>query len=187
VVRALSVFRSVASALLFLTLLLGSGCDSLSEFKGQFTGAVVEGSFVRSGFSAGTTAELTFNATYAVGSPADIPKGENNWLTLRDEHDVVVFDAALDPIDSLSGDTLADFDFPGQKRLRNFIALSRLSEGPLAGRDATVVISLLATKHVEVRVIARGPAADLTCGGDAEDAGTSSEHPTEYYGLFKLK
>jgi hypothetical protein len=199
VVRALSVscpamspLRSASSLLcccaLLSALLLGLGCDSLSEFKGTFSGSVVEGSFVRSCFSAGTSAELTFNPGYAAGSVAEVPENERNWLTLRSEQGDVVFDAPLDPVEALSSDTLADFDFPGQKRLRNFMLMARSSEGPLAGRDALVVVSLLATKKVELRVIARGGDGEPHCSDEASpDAGASSEHPPEYYGLFKLK
>jgi hypothetical protein len=191
------VFRPVvsfwlpAAALLGLLGLLSSGCDSLSEFKGTFSGGVVEGSFVRSCFAADTQATLTFDANTAVGNPADIPPDQQrNWLTLTEqESGEVVFDARLDPIDPLSSDTLADFDFPGPKRLRNFMLMARPMEGPLAGRDALVVISLLANKHVELRVIARGDPGDPACEDDDEpDGGTADDtYPTQYFGLFKLK
>jgi hypothetical protein len=168
--------------------LLGSGCDSLSEFKGTFSGTVVAGAFVRSCFLANTKATLTFNPSYAVGGPADVPDGQQNWLKLSNEDGEIVFDAALDPIEPLSGDTLADFDFPGQKRLRNFMLLARPSTGPLAGRDAFVVVSLLANKHVELRVIARAGDDEPACTEqETDDGGAPADRLPAYYGLFKLK
>jgi hypothetical protein len=189
VVRAQAVSRLVPFALV-CALLACSGCDSLSEFKGSFSGPVVKGSFVRSCFTADTVAKLRFNPSTAVGRIADLADDQRNWLTLTDkEQDAVVFDAELDSIEPLSSDTLADFDFPGQKRLRNFMLLGRSAVGPLAGRDALVVVSLLADKHLEVRVIGRAAEDDPPCS-DAEsdsDAGVPPARAPEYYGLFKLK
>lgn len=188
-VRALSVSRFVPSALV-CALLVSGACDSLSEFKGSFSGPVVKGSFVRSCFTADTVAKLRFNPSTAVGRIADLEEDQRNWLTLTDKaQDSVVFDAELDAIEPLASDTLADFDFPGQKRLRNFMLLGRSEVGPLAGRDALVVISLLADKHLEVRVIGRSGEDDPPCG-DAEnesDAGVPPPRAPGYYGLFKLK
>ena len=186
-VRAFPVSsRCVFAPLLALALVVG--CDSLSEFKDKFSGVVVAGSFVRSCFPAGTTANLRFNPATAVGSVASFAEDERSWLTLRDADANVLLDAALDPIEAISSDTLADFDFPGSKRLRNFMMMARPAEGPLAGRDALVVVSLLANKHVELRVIARAADGEPACAEDeVDDAGVTSGQPSEYYGLFKLK
>ena len=51
VVRAQAVSRFVALVFVGWLLVCASGCDSLSEFKGTFSGSVVPGSFVRSCFS----------------------------------------------------------------------------------------------------------------------------------------
>jgi hypothetical protein len=190
VVRAQAVSRFVALVFVGWLLVCAGGCDSLSEFKGTFSGAVVQGSFVRSCFAAETSAKLRFFPSAAVVRSTDMKDEERNWLTLTNkEDDSIVFDAALDPIEALSSDTLADFDFPGQKRLRNFMLLGRSEVGPLAGRDALVVVSLLADKHVEVRVIGRGADDDPPCSReDADgDAGVPPARAPEYYGLFKLK
>lgn len=187
-VRALPVSRFVPFGLVCALLVCG-GCDSLSEFKGSFSGAVVKGSFVRSCFTADTVAKLRFNPSTAAGRIADLKDEQRNWLTLKDEkQDVVVFDAELDAIEPLASDTLADFDFPGQKRLRNFMLLARSDVGPLAGRDALVVVSLLADKHIEVRVMGRGADDDPPCTDEESgDAGVPPARAPEYYGLFKLK
>jgi hypothetical protein len=195
-VRGQAVFaRSQLSVLLALALVLALGCgacDSLSEFGGNFTGSIVQGSFVRSCFGAEWNASLHFVAPSAVGSTRGLSKEERNWLTLTDKDHNPVFDSALEPIYPLTADTLADFDFPGQKRLRNYMLLARSSIGPLAERDAVVVISLLATKKVEVRVFARAAPDDKACEVPPEDevddldAGAETPRYPQYYGLFKL-
>ena len=174
--------------LLSLLLLCATACDSLSEFKGTFSGKVVKGSFVRGCFAAETRAKLSFHPSAAVSNAAVLSEEQRNWLTLsveQDGEDEVVFDAALDPIEVLASDTLADFAFPGQKRLRNFMLLARSERGPLAGRDVLVVVSLLADKQVEVRVIGRGADDAPPCSEEDGDAGVA--RAPEYFGLFKLK
>lgn len=164
-------------------------CDSLSEFGGAFNGPIVEGSFVRSCFGAHVEASLRFSPSHAVGSTRELKDSERNWLTLT-ENDAVVFDAPLEPIYAITADSLADFDFPGQKRQRNYMLMARSSTGPLAGVDAIVVVSLLATGKIELRVIARAAPDDPSCVVDSEsgdeDAGVESPRYPEYYGLFKL-
>ena len=121
------------------------GCDSLSEFRGSFEGRIVSGSFVRSCFEDEITATLHFDPTQAAGpiEDADIPEGELNRITIMSKTQTVFYETLLEPIGLLSNDTLADFDFPGQKRLRNFMLVARPDVGPLAGHDALVVVSLL--------------------------------------------
>jgi hypothetical protein len=188
VVRGASVLaRCYVLSLAACSLSLASGCDNLSEFGGTFSGGIVEGSFVRACFAPDTRAELRFTPAHAVGSTADLPDKERNWLILRDESDVV-FDAPLEPIYTLASDALADFDFPGQKRLRNYMLLARSSVGPLVDHEAVVVISLLATKKIELRVMARGDEEDMYCVVDSDDDATGNQTPRfpEYFGLFKL-
>lgn len=188
--------RSFALGPFALALALSSSaCDSLSEFGGQFDGPIVEGSFVRRCFASDLRADLRFNPASAVGSTRDLPDEERNWLKLIDEKENVVFDAPLEPIYPITADTLADFDFPGQRRLRNYMLRARSTTGPLVDRDALVVVSLLATKRIELRVMARAADDDPNCTVDDAsdpDAGTAdaeAERPRdpEYYGLFKLK
>lgn len=191
-VRGLAVLvRSFVFMLLILSLGAASGCDSLSEFGGDFSGAIVEGSFVRNCFDAEVKAELRFKPSSAVGSTRGLSDEERNWLTLRAQNGDVVFDAPLEPIYAITSDTLADFDFPGQKRLRSYMLLARSSTGSLAGRDVVVVVSLLATKKIELRVMARASDDDTSCTVDEvaegdEDAGVEMPRYPQYYGLFKL-
>jgi len=180
---------------LLIPLVLALGCDSLSEYRGSFQGSITSGSFVRSCFQDTTRATLRFDPAHVVGSLDGVPVSERSWLTLQvpgkdDLPDEVVFDAPLEPISLLSNDTLADFDFPGPKRLRSFMLVARPEAGALAGRDALVVISLLADKRIELRVIARGEASDKTCPGEnstlADDA-PATPRIREYYGFWRLK
>lgn len=171
-------------------LLLALGCDSLSEYRGTFKGSIVSGSFVRSCFQESTSAELRFDPAHAVGSLEGVPDSERSWLTLRGgEPAQVLFDAPLEPVTLLSNDTLADFDFPGPKRLRNFMLVARPKAGPLAGRDALIVISLLADKRIELRVMARGDETVEPCPGDLEPLADTAPEPKvrEYYGFWRLK
>jgi hypothetical protein len=132
---------------------------------------------------------------HAAGSLEGVPDSQRSWLTLRTPHEPseLVLDAALEPISLLSNDTLADFDFPGPKRLRNYLLVARPSAGPLAGRDALVVVSLLASKRVELRVIARGEITEEPCVDESApeqgDAGAVASGPKarEYYGFFRLR
>jgi hypothetical protein len=165
-----------------------AGCDSLSEFRGSFEGKIVSGSFVRSCFEDEIEAQLTFDPAQAAGPVEGIPDEQRNRITIKSDTQVVFDETPLESIGLLSNDSLADFDFPGQKRLRNYMLMARPESGPLAGHDALVVVSLLATKRVELRVIARGDEADEPCPGQTLDDGGAPEAGIhEYYGLFRLK
>jgi hypothetical protein len=185
--------RSPLSRLLALSLVSCAlpcmACDSLSDFGGVFDGPIVQGSFVRSCFGDKITAELRFSPSHAVGSTIELDDEQRNWLTLRDGGEKI-FDAPLEPIYAITADSLADFDFPGQKRQRNYMLMARSSLGPLAGIDSTVVVSLLATKKIELRVIARAAEDDPNCTAESEsldaDGGVDGPRYPEYYGLFKL-
>lgn len=182
--------RSNLSRLLALSLVWPClACDSLSDFGGEFSGDIVQGSFVRSCFGDKVSADLRFSPSHAVGSTRELSDDQRNRLILTEDGQTV-FDALLEPIYAITSDSLADFDFPGQKRQRNYILMARSTVGPLAGVDATVVVSLLATKKIELRVIARAADDDPDCvvesDSDDADAGVDAPRYPEYYGLFKL-
>lgn len=176
-----------------MPLVFAFGCDSLSEYRGDFAGSIVAGTFVRSCFGDTTSAELRFDPAQALGPVEGVPDSQRNWLTLKatsdGQPDEVVFDAPLEPITLLANDTLADFDFPGPKRLRSFMLMARPEAGALAGRDAFVVVSLLADKRIELRVIARGETTSEPCPGESEASGDAPAEPKvrEYYGFWRLK
>jgi hypothetical protein len=168
---------------------LCAACDDLGEFRGDFEGDIVSGSFIRDCFGPDVTATLSFDPNLAVSPlPDDLPPARRNRLTTSDG---TFQDTVLEPIAALPHDPLGKLDFPGSRRLRNYMLLARPQSGPLAGRDAVVVVSLMADERVEVRVIARS-AVDGACAPDEEDAGVDAEPPKagevrEFFGLFRLK
>jgi hypothetical protein len=194
--------------LLFALSAFAAGCDDLSEFRGKFEGPIVEGKFVRSCFDDAVHATLTFDPDYAVAPlPADLPLSRHNRLTTSDG---IFKDTLLEPIAALPHDPLSKFDFPGSRRLRNFMLWARPEAGPLAGRDAMVVVSLLDDERVEVRVMARSAADAPHCrvkpqpveagapeagtadagapdAGESPAGGASTPEINEYFGLFRLK
>jgi hypothetical protein len=180
---------------LLLTVLLTLACvacDDLKDFAGTRSNAIVGGNFVRSCFAAKTVLTLHFVPSRTTALP---DSGLDPLPNTISTDDGTFQDTRLEPIARLAQDQLSEFDFAGPQRLRNYMLLARPDTGPLAGRDALVVISLLASETVEVRVIARSADGVTSCPSDLEgsDAGTpdgaSSEPVTrrEYFGLWKLK
>ena len=168
-----------------------TACDDLSEYSGDFKGRIINGNFVRSCFPASTQAQLRFDPELAVAPLADAKASELNRLTTSDG---TFTKTLLEPITALPHDQLSELDFPGPSRIRNFILLARPDSGPLVGRDATVVVSLLENRQVEVRVIARTADTSTPCPTENEESGESepaaesdAKHPREYFGVFVLK
>jgi hypothetical protein len=187
------VVRGLLIAL--MSLVLSSACDDLSEYRGKFEGGIVQGTFVRSCFPRTTRATLQFDPERALGDVSRLPVSSRNWLSTSDG----TFDRTpLEPIQSLAHDQLSLFDFPGPRRMRNYLLLARPEKGPLARRDALVVVSLLENGRVELRIIARTDDATQACavevdGGVPEDGGVEADAGVpegpgvhEYFGLFTL-
>jgi hypothetical protein len=168
---------------------LCAACDDLSEFRGKFEGDIVSGTFIRDCFGPGVTATLDFDPDLAVAPlPDDLPSAKQNRLTTSDG---TFKNTVLTPITALPHDPLGQLDFPGSRRLRNFMLLARPEDGPLAGRDAVVVVSLMEKERIELRVIARS-VVDGACAPEEADAGVDAEPPRpgevrEFFGLFHLK
>jgi hypothetical protein len=156
------------------------GCDSLGEFRGSYEGKIVSASFVRSCFAEGVVATLSFDPRAAAGGASEggVPA---NLLTIEGTFD----QTPLVPISVLSSDPLSTLEIPGGDRLRNYILLARPESGPLAGRDAFVVVSLLESHRIELRVIARSEDGSSAC--DDADAGAGGTEPRQYFGVFSLK
>ncbi|MDB4987766.1 MAG: hypothetical protein JWN04_2944, partial [Myxococcaceae bacterium] len=93
----------------------------------------------------------------------------------------------------LPHDLLSELDFPGPQRLRSYLMMARPETGPLAGRDAFVVISLLQSSSTEVRIMARSGDDVTTCPSDLDltDGGVAGPVDAggkrEYFGLWRLK
>lgn len=166
----MSPSRMVALAIACCVLLVG-GCESYDRFEtgpGRvFRGVVLgegEESFIRRGFAAATTLDLTFD-------PAAIGRPEVGAITTTAPDGARLFDAVpLESIAPLSHDLLSELTFPGAGRIETFLLLARPSAGPLAGREVMVFLSLLDTGEIEVRVI----------------AGTGDEARGDVFGVFRL-
>jgi len=183
-VGAVHALRASLLAVPMTALLALAGCDDLKDFRGDYTGVIVEGNFVRSCFGPSTRADLRFDPDQTIARP-DAGAASQNILTTSDG----TFEATpLEPIGSLPNDPLSQLDFPGPERLRNYLLIARPIRGPLAGRDALVVISLLASERIEVRIIARTTDGTAACAAPSDPAAAVDPTvPHEYFGLFRLK
>jgi hypothetical protein len=190
--RSSCAARAPRAALLALALVcVGAlGCDDLKEFEGTRSNVIVGGNFVRSCFKERTELTLTFDPSL-ISTSAEVDAGlPPNTISTDDG---TFQNTRLEAISRLPHDPLSELDFPGPQRLRNYVLLARPDSGPLAGRDALVVVSLLASDTVEVRVIARSADGVTSCPSDVEaaDAGPvvplASVSRREYFGLWRLR
>lgn len=163
-------------------------CDDLKDFRGSYRGQIIGGEFVRSCFKQDTQLTLSFDPNQAVtreDDPALVP----NTLSTDDG---TFQNTQLEPLQNLPHDPLSELNFPGPQRLRNYLLLARPEAGPLAGRDALVVVSLLASESIEVRIIARPADGITTCPADLEpDQDGGVDGPPlprrEYFGLWRMR
>lgn len=160
-----ALMRSLRPLLAALVLV---GCDSLGAYATAsdevYRGSVVgveDPPVLRRGFAAACELEMTFDPARA--TDLDQPPGT---LTTSDG----TLDAVpLVPVVPLTHDVLGEYEIPSGERLRNYIFVLRPTEGPLAGREPMVFLSLMGDGSVEVRVIAGGGAG-----------------PDDYFGFFRL-
>jgi hypothetical protein len=167
------------------------GCSDLDEFRtdpneayqGDVIGTEGEGecdtegacSFIRRGFPEGTVMTMRFR-------PRQVSSQPGTLSTDDDQCGEPTFDETpLKPIAPLAHDQLSLYDFPGDGRVRNYIFIAQPEQGPLAGRDATVFVSLIRGGSVEVRVIA-GPGRP--CAADACEAFSAGR--CDFFGVFSL-
>jgi hypothetical protein len=161
---------------LFASLL---GCDAVADFSGRnYEGGIVPGSFVRSCFGDGVTASVEFDPKLlSLAGASATPSTLSTDDGVFDHTPLVAF-----PV--LVNDNLSQLDFPGAERLRNFLLTARPNAGPLAGRDAIVVLSLLDNQRIELRVLARSLTGSSDCAtASDDDDGT----PRQYFGVFTLR
>lgn len=163
-------------------------CDDLKDFRGSYRGQIIGGEFVRSCFKQDTQLTLRFDPNQAV-TREDDPGVPPNTLSTDDG---TFQNTVLEPLHNLPHDPLSELDFPGPQRLRNYLLLARPEAGPLAGRDALVVVSLLASESIEVRIIARPADGVTTCPADLEllrDSGVDDPPLSrrEYFGLWRMR
>ncbi len=123
---------------------LGGGCRDTSSFttrEGEcFCGAVVQGSFVRTGFAPDVALRLTFDAEKVTTSPGLVSTSDGQLL-----------DAPLRAVPQLFHDPLSTLDF-GEGRRKNYL----YAVDPPDGAQLTVVVSLMESDDVEVRVLRVG-------------------------------
>lgn len=163
--------------------LAAPGCDDVSTFKGSFSGSIIDGSFVRRCFQESAELELEFDPDLAIAaSAAQAAPGEGNFMTSQG-----LFDrTALEPLSPLPNDQLSLFDFPGPRRRNNFLLFARASEGPMAGQDATVVVSLLDDESIELRVLGRTGENTSPCPDSGSDEPLAEPAKRELFGVFRL-
>ncbi|MDB4975043.1 MAG: hypothetical protein JWN48_3384 [Myxococcaceae bacterium] len=188
--RSRKLTRSSLCVALALGALGGLGCDDLKDFRGIHSGEIVQGNFVRGCFADKTRLTLRFDPDYAI--PLD--DGGLRLPNTISTSDGTFADTPLETSKFLPHDPLSELDFPGPQRLRSYVMMARPESGPLAGRDAFVVISLLQSNNTEVRIMARSADDVRTCPGDIEPGagGADGGAPTdvgrrEYFGLWRLK
>lgn len=174
-----------------LGLPLIGGCPDLDNFAladGEVYRGIVVGvddaectpddeacSFIRRGFPVGAELELTFDPSPGLSEPGR--------LSIRTGCEGLLDDASLRVIEPLEHDQLSLFDFPGGRRLRNYIFAIDAESGPFAGRNALAFVSLMSEGTVEVRVLSG--IGDHVCAPDDCAAHASGE--CDYFGLFRLE
>jgi hypothetical protein len=149
-----TIHRIFPAAVLLAAGLPLAACEDLSSFstdEGEYyTGEVLDADIIRKGFEPGTELQMTFDVGLVEGDEEHVGPGQIS--TVPPEGGEVYFDVAdLQPITSITHDQLSGFDFP-TGRLRNYLFFANAS-GPLDGRLALVVVSLLSDGDVEVRII----------------------------------
>jgi len=83
----------------------------------------------------------------------------------------------------LAHDSLSQYDFPGEGRIKNEIYSLEPESGPLAGRDLMAFVSLLHGARVEVRLISGSGRRE--CG--PEECDRFARHECDYFGIFDLR
>lgn len=143
----------VATVLAVIT--VGVGCRDVSSFSShgdRFRGAVVNGSFLRSGVAENTTACVTLDTDHLQDSPGTITTSDGRFQA-----------TALRPIPQIWHDPLSTLDF-GDGRVQNLVYAAtplRGDSGPEEVQDIMVVISLMQQdRHVEVRLLRGAPPVD---------------------------
>ncbi len=162
--RATHAMRNVCAFTFFLAgfVIAGiapflSGCRDTAEFStgsGHYEGAVVSGSFVRTGIADGTRACVTLDADHLQNTPGMLWTNDGRFHA-----------TPLRPIPQIWHDPLSTFSF-GEGRTKNlmYVVSPSLDAGD-PGTDVMAVVSLMHTGGIEVRLIRGAPDAD---GGDVD-------------------
>ncbi|MCB9707769.1 MAG: hypothetical protein H6714_03110 [Myxococcales bacterium] len=123
-------------------------------------------SFIRRSFAAGTMLELSFFPDLNGCMP---PVRDSTIGVMRSTDGI--FDCAyIDEIAPLKHDLLSQYDFPGAKRIRNYIYTTRISPAGQESRDLMLFFSVLDDGRAELRVV----------------AGRGDERDGDIFGLFSM-
>lgn len=133
-------------------------------------------SFLRRGFSSGTTLSMTFDPELREGSPGTLTTGAEPCGVALDH-------VPLMAIVPLAHDSLSLYDFPGGGRIRNDLYTLQPEGGPLAGRDVMAFVSLMEGGTIQVRLIAGS--GQRAC--EATDCDAFARHECDYFGVFSLR
>jgi hypothetical protein len=132
--------RSSRAALAALTALAAGGCVDLRDFKGNWSGEIVDEPAIRAGFEA--TARVEALQLDEVTQPSVTARLTTNDGTFAN--------TALVHVTKSTADALATLTFDGNP-LQTYLLFAPLANS--AGDDALLVLSLYGDDHLELRVI----------------------------------
>lgn len=166
------VFVLVAALPAILGALVFVECRDVTRFSSRgdrFEGAVVKGSFVRSGVVEDARMCLTLDTDRLQDAPGSITTSDGRFKQ-----------TPLRPIPQIWHDPLSTLSF-GDGRVQNLV----YAASPLVGeagveesQDILVIVSLMQTDHVEVRLMRGAPQTD----GGQRPSGVAST----VFGIFNL-
>jgi hypothetical protein len=135
------IARSRSRALVVFSLAAMSGCTDLRSYAGRWSGSVVSEEAVRQGFAMDTLADpLELSNVDLQGLTASLTLSDGKFQETR-----------LTRVIRFSSDSMASLSFEGSP-LRSYLLFAPLESEP-TGWPASVVISLFADDHVELRII----------------------------------
>lgn len=150
--------RYIASLIIAGTLVLGGGraigCRDVSRFSShgdRFQGAVVKGSFVRSGVVEDARMCLTLDTDHLQDAPGTVTTSDGRFAG-----------APLRPIPQIWHDPLSTLNF-GDGRVQNLVYAASPIPGEAGASDAQdvmVIVSLMTSERVEVRLVRGAPQTD---------------------------
>jgi hypothetical protein len=129
-------------------LLFVGGCRDTSRFSSRgdrFEGAIVKGSFVRSGLDEAERMCLTLDTDHLQDAPGTITTSDGRFKS-----------APLRPIPQIWHDPLSTLDF-GDGRVQNLVYAATPEVEP---QDVIAIVSLMRSDHIEVRLLRGAPQTD---------------------------
>jgi hypothetical protein len=156
----------------FASALLIASCRDVSEFDTRsgdhFGGALVAGSFVRSGVADGTRMCLTLDTTRLQDGPGALTTSDGRFRG-----------APLRPIPQLWHDPISTLSFGDGRRQNLVYAVLPVEDGG-AGVDVMAIVSLMQSGAIEVRLLRGAPREG------AEDAAAPASGPAPVFAVFTL-